>query len=330
MKKQNKINFLFRKHLPQYNSIEELFVSIIDEISRFNSTSVSSLIKSGGSPLVVIQNLISFRKEKGTVYHITGDIHYMALVAGKQCVLTIHDVGSAIKGNVVKRLYIKLFWFWLPALFVKRITVISEFTKNELSKIIPFAKHKIFVIYNPVSPSFRYSPKEFNEIKPVILLMGTKENKNLERVFRAIEDISCQLLIVGKLTEKQNILLEELGLDYINKTNIKFAEVVQCYEGCDLLCFPSTYEGFGMPVIEAQAAGRPVLTSNLCSLPEVAGEAALMVDPYSIQDIKNGVLKIINDPNLRNELIIKGLENAKRFKVEKIANVYLTLYKEIE
>jgi glycosyltransferase involved in cell wall biosynthesis len=65
-------------------------------------------------------------------------------------------------------------------------------------------------------------------------------------------------------------------------------------------------------------------------LPEVAGEGALMVDPFSIENIKSGILKIINDPNLRNALIIKGLENAKRFKVEKIANVYLTLYKEIE
>lgn len=329
MKKRSKINFLFRRHLPQYNSIEELFVSIINEVSNVNTTTVSMLTKSGGSPLVVLQNLISFRKEKSTVYHITGDIHYMALVTGQRSVLTIHDVGSGIKGSIIKRLYIKLFWFWLPALFVKRITVISEFTKNELSKIVPFARHKIVVVYNPVSPLFRYSAKEFNEMKPVILLMGTKENKNLERVFRAVKDISCQLLIVGKLTEKQNILLEELGLDYINKTNIKFEEVVQCYQVCDLLCFPSTYEGFGMPVIEAQAAGRPVLTSNLCSLPEVAGKGAVFIDPYDIESIRDGILKIISDFDFRSELILLGIKNVEKFCINDISQQYCNIYKSI-
>lgn len=329
MKKVIKVNFLFRKRLLQYNSIEELFLSIKNEVEKTNTTSLTEVKQSGASPLSLLKNLIPFRKEKNTIYHITGDIHYMALVTGKQTLLTIHDVGSAINGNLFKRLYIKIFWFWLPALFVKRITVISEFTKKELSGIIPFAKRKIVVIYNPVSPLFQYTPQEFNTEKPTVLLMGTKKNKNLERVFYALQDIPCQLLIVGKLTTEQEIVLKDLAFDYVNKVNIGFEEVVQCYEACDLLCFPSIYEGFGMPVIEAQAVGRPVLTSNVCSLPEVAGEGAVMVNPFEVQSIRDSVLKIINDSDLRADLIKKGLDNTERFKIEQIAKVYLDLYAKI-
>lgn len=321
-----KVSLIFRKKRVEYNSIEELFISIKNELGKTNSTSLDEVKKSGGSPITIFQNLLSFQKEKSTLYHITGDVHYMALTTGKRTVLTIHDVGSAVTGNMIRKLYIKLFWFWLPALFVKRITVISEFTKKELSLIIPFAKKKIVVVYNPVSPLFKYIPKEFNSIKPIILLMGTKKNKNLERVFSALQGIECQLLIVGKLTVEHNKLLEKLHIDYINKVNLKFEEIIQCYKSCDLLCYPSTYEGFGMPVIEAQAIGRPVLTSNLCSLPEVAGDGAFIVDPYNVESIRSGVLKIISDSDVRTDLINKGLKNIQRFKIEQITKEYLNLY----
>ena len=101
----------------------------------------------------------------------------------------------------------KLFWFWLPALFVKRITVISNFTKLELEKVVPFAKHKIRVVPNPVNDCYEFSDYNFNTAKPRILLLGTKQNKNLERVIKALDDISCEIVLVGQLTDDQNKFL---------------------------------------------------------------------------------------------------------------------------
>ena len=87
------------------------------------------------------------------------------------------------------------------------------------------------------------------------------------------------------------------------------------------------YEGFGLPILEAQATGRPVITSNEASMPEVAGDAAILVNPYEVVEIKEAVEKIISDKKLREDLIKKGIENIKRFTPEKIAENYASLYR---
>jgi len=114
-----------------------------------------------------------------------------------------------------------------------------------------------------------------------------------------------------------------------NCFNLTYEEIIKCYEDCDILCFASTYEGFGMPIIEAQAVGRPVITSTVASMPEVAGEGAYLVDPYSVTSIKKGIEKVIYDTAYRNELIRTGKENIKRFEVGKIASQYLKIYEEL-
>jgi glycosyltransferase involved in cell wall biosynthesis len=93
--------------------------------------------------------------------------------------------------------------------------------------------------------------------------------------------------------------------------------------------FASTYEGFGLPIIEANAVGRPVVTSHLWSMPEVAGKSALLVDPYDVASIRDGVLSIIEDAHLRSVLIKNGLENIKRFRLSLIAEQYSALYQEV-
>jgi len=91
----------------------------------------------------------------------------------------------------------------------------------------------------------------------------------------------------------------------------------------------STYEGFGLPIVEANAVGRPVITSNVCSMPEVAGDAAFLVDPFDVEDIRRGVLLLINDSHLRRDLVRRGFLNVRRFSIESVATQYRSLYDEL-
>jgi glycosyltransferase involved in cell wall biosynthesis len=102
------------------------------------------------------------------------------------------------------------------------------------------------------------------------------------------------------------------------------------YLNSDILVFASTYEGFGMPIIEAQACGVAVVTSNLSSMPEVGGkESAVYVDPYDVLSIRNGVLKLMQEVSFREQVIARGFENVKRFDPATISNMYLELYRTI-
>lgn len=320
------ISLFFRKKRINANSIEEVF-----GIIRQNLRNVTTyeMPYTGGSPIVVLRNISYASRLRSSVNHITGDVHYIALGLGRHTVLTVHDVGSGLQGGVFKRLYIKLFWFWMPALCVKRITVISEFTKRELSAIVPFAKSKIRVIPNPFNPQIAYEPKSFNKTCPRILHLGTKENKNLARIIPALKDIPCLLVIIGRLTENQSDLLRNNGILYENYYDVSYSEIVSQYKACDLVSFATTYEGFGVPVLEANAAGRPIVAGNVTAVPEVAGESACLVDPYDGESIRRGFLKVIQDDNYRAVLVRNGFENIKRFSPDRIAGLYLDIYKEV-
>ena len=106
-------------------------------------------------------------------------------------------------------------------------------------------------------------------------------------------------------------------------------ELVEQYQRCDLLIFASTYEGFGLPIVEANAVGRPVVTSNLWSMPEVAGNAACLVDPLDVASIRAGICRVIQDSAYRERLVEAGFENVKRFQVEGIAAQYANLYRSV-
>ena len=321
------IHYITRKRLPSYNSIEELFLAISARVKDTYATQWVALRYTGASPIRILKNIWSVKADPANIYHITGDVHYMALAYRKRAILTVHDVDSAFTRSYIKRTYVRLFWFWLPALFVKKITVISEFTKQQLTAIIPSFAHKITVVYNPVNPKIQPHIKDFN-MTPTILLLGTKSNKNLERSLQAIKDIPCKVVIVGELNAAQTRLLASLKISYTHKQHISFEAIVTCYKQADIVCFPSLYEGFGMPIIEAQATGRVVLSSNIGAMKEIAGKGAHLVDPYSVAAIREGILKIMKDPFYRERLIANGFTNAAKYSLDNTVSSYMRLYNE--
>ena len=264
------------------------------------------------------------------INHITGDIHFTNVFLRKhKTVLTIHDVGFMKHSTSVSRFLLWFFWIWLPVNRSQVVVAVSHATKNEILKYIKCDPAKIKVIYDPISEDLTFKPKEFNQRNPVILQLGCASNKNLERTIKALKDISCHFDIVGKLGQEEINLLEAYKMSYKVSYNLSNEEIKKKYEDCDILTLVSTYEGFGMPIIEANRVGRPVITSNILSMPEVAGEAACLVNPFDIKNIKNGFLRIINDAEYRAKLIKNGRENQKRFQVTEIARQYSEIYRSL-
>jgi len=322
------VNYIFRKNGINY-SIEGVFENIIKYLPNTIKVKKTFVPYNRVNIKSIFCNLKYVFLCKNKLNHITGDIHYVSIVTSGKTVLTIHDIHSTLRGNKLKQLFLKILWFQIPAIFVDRITVISEFTKFELSKVIPFARHKITVIHNPYNDSIVYQKKEFNKLQPIILHIGTTENKNVIRLCEAINDIDCYLIIVGKLNKNQLKSLKLNKIMYENVFDLTNDEIVGLYKKCDIVSFPSLYEGFGMPIIEGNMAGRVVLTSNICSIPEIANDAACIVDPFSVVAIKDGFKKIINDAVYRESLIENGFKNISRFDPEIISNEYVKIYNEL-
>jgi glycosyltransferase involved in cell wall biosynthesis len=161
------------------------------------------------------------------------------------------------------------------------------------------------------------------------LQVGTALNKNIERVIEALEGIPCTLVIIGRLSAPIRDSLATRKIAFENYHSLSHEEVIQEYRKADMLCFVSTYEGFGMPILEAQATGRVVVTSDCYSMPEVAGKGALLADPNSVASIREAILTVIQNAPLRNELIAEGLQNSRRFRGEEIALQFEKLYESV-
>ncbi|MEM7102360.1 MAG: glycosyltransferase family 1 protein [Bacteroidota bacterium] len=325
-----RIVLYFRKPYPYNFSIENVFRDVINGFNGNIEPKIftSSLHSKGLMPR--LKNAFEAKAAQGDINHITGDIHYIApFLEKKKTILTIHDCNFMNRSSALKRFMLKTFWLDIPVKASEVVTVISEATKAEVLRYIDCPEEKIRIIPDAISTDFQFDEKPFNEKEPVLLQIGTKSNKNIPRLAEAISGIKCRLEIVGPLSDELRMTLEKFRIKYNNSINLSQKEIVEKYRQCDLLTFVSTSEGFGMPIIEAQATGRPVITSNCSSMPEVAGNSASLVDPFSVEDIRIGILKIIEDRSYREELIEKGRKNAMRFDPQVIADMYADLYREI-
>jgi len=275
-------------------------------------------------------NIFEAAFRQGDVNHITGDVHFLSyLLRRNKTLLTVLDCVFLYNTTGIKRYLLRLFWYVIPAKRVALISVISQSTKEELLKCIKYDPNKIRVIPVCISPAFSPFKKKFNVAKPTILHIGTSRNKNLLRLIEALRGIPCKLEIVGKLSEEHTTSLAHNNIQYNSSFNLPEAEMVAKYHNCDLVAFVSAYEGFGMPILEANSVGRPVITSDILSMPEVAGDAACIVDPYNLTKIREGIMRIINDEAYRETLIQNGFKNALRFSPNVIADQYVQLYREI-
>jgi glycosyltransferase involved in cell wall biosynthesis len=271
-----------------------------------------------------------FFSNKADIYHITGVLHYLFFILPKnRTILTIHDCVKVHQHEGFKKRFVIWFWFKLPLAYFKYITVVSKQTKKEIIELTNCNPDQIQVIYNPLDPEITFNHKKFNQDRPNILHIGTNKNKNLDTLIKALEGISCQLIIVGKLEKSIQNLLSTCNIQHKQHQNCSDEQIRQLYREADMVSFVTTYEGFGMPIIEAQATGRVVLTSDIEPHREVGYDGALYVNPLNISDISFGIKELINNAEKREILIEKGKINSQRFLYTLIADDYLKLYKRV-
>ncbi len=280
-----------------------------------------------------IKNILNAGKYSRAINHITGDVNFLALgLRGKKTILTIHDLGhyeTLKKRSFLQHYIYKLFWFKYPLRHITIVTVISQFTKRKLIEYFHFPEDRIRVIYDPVKPVFTFRKKERISDVPRILQIGSGAHKNLDNLVEAIEGMNVHLDIVAWLDEKIVKKLNDRGVSYTIYNGLSDDELHRRYIESDLVFFASFYEGFGMPIIEAQAVGRPVITSNMDAMKEVAVDSAYLVDPGKVSEIREAIVRILDDRALYDELVLRGRHNVVRFGCEKISKEYLDVYKEL-
>ena len=267
-------------------------------------------------------------------------------------VVTIHDCihlmfPQYLPGRVA-HLYARIA-FWLATNRAARILTVSEASKRDILKFFPVPSNKVDVIYNAIDDRFSQAPddiqmhrvRERYQLHDRFLLYSgnVKPHKNLERLIDAFHRLrqsgfnDIKLLITGseisrhaelrRAVHRFNLHRHVRFLGYLSEETL-----ASLYRLADAFVFPSLYEGFGLPPLEAMASGTPVLTSNVSSLPEVVADSALLIDPYQPASIAEGLARILSDDVLRARLIKDGRARASSFSWEASVRRILTIYRE--
>lgn len=309
-------------------SIERLFRQIVRELGDRDFDIEFQNVPYANGLTAILKNLLFFRPRAADVYHITGDIHYMALrLPGERTLLTIHDLVALHRRSGPRRQLIKKLFFDWPLRKVRYVSTVSQASAEEIAELSGIRPR---VIEPPLFDGFHPEPERpFDQQSPIILHIGSAENKNLAALIEAVVGFRCRLRIIGRLTNEQAAALDRAGISYGNAFGLDDSQMVEEYRNADILYFCSTYEGFGLPIIEAQAMRKPVVTSDLEPMRSVAGGGAALADPFDPQSIRAALERITTNADYRAGLVRKGQWNIARFDSGRSAAAYASIYREI-
>ncbi|MBU3074644.1 glycosyltransferase family 4 protein [Clostridium estertheticum] len=291
-------------------------------------------------------------KENIDIYHMPQNgIGFSQAISCKK-VVTIHDLIPYVMPETVGRGYLLKFLKEMPIIVGNSdgIITVSEFSKRDILKYFPIDESKIFV--TPLAADAKYAPldrlhcknflkKAYNLNNPFLLYLGGfSERKNVASAITAFSKVykdlseNYDLVIVGdyrdsgqklmKLTNELNMLSHVIFAGFVPEEHLPLF-----YNSCDALIYPSFYEGFGLPPLEAMNCGTPVIASNLTSIPEVVGDTGILINPYDIESIALAIGNLLSSENLRSELSAKALLRAKQFSWQNTASLTLKVYESV-
>ncbi len=263
------------------------------------------------------------------ILHITGDIHFAAIGRRRPVVLTIHDLGMLDEGPGWKRRLKSWFWLTWPLQSCDRIIAVSDTTKADILRRTDFPADRIDVIPSVISPSYHLRTAPPNHAVPRLLHIGLADNKNLAGHAAALQGLSVHLRIIGEPSPTQLDLLRQHDIDFSWAARLSEAELQQEYAEADALLFCSTLEGYGMPIIEAQTIGVPVITSDRSPMRETAGGGALLANPDDPSDIRRAVVELLDNATQRESHVQLGLANAQRCSASASAEAHAKLYERL-
>lgn len=309
---KSNIAFVFRSPAKGGFSIERVFNGHIIQRENWGDRVVI-----GKGALAALGSI--WRLWKYDLVHVTGDIHWVVtLMPLKRSVLTIHDLGRYEELKGLRRLCYYIWWILLPVLFANRITVVSEYTRGRLTLVCPWARKKINVVHNSVSPDY-VPTRRYANGTPTVLQLGTAPHKNAELTVKSLRGSGVKLVLLGKKRKSLLEELEESSVAHEWHSAVTAKEVIELYRQSDVVVFVSRHEGFGMPIIEAQSIGRPVITSRCASLPEIGGDSVIYVDVNDDNQLRIEIETLLTSGDTWNTQVQKGFKNAARFDAKGLA-----------
>ena len=336
------------KYLPKQNDFEFVLFGDKSKLKKYPFTSNYSIVDYNAS-IYSISELLGHPKMKDMslldIPHFNIPIKYF-----NNCVVTVHDLTPYVMREyfpqISKRVYLQVIFRLLKR--VKKIITVSEYTKQDLLKEFRYNPEKIKVIYNGLNSEIFYphSKEEVNEFKKkyslpeeFFLVVGIgKKHKNFGFIIRIMNklwqnnEFQTPLVIAGtggKLPEFLNEVASQAGPRLILVPPLEYEELPLLYQSSKALIFPSLYEGFGFPLIEAQAVGCPVISSNTTVMPEILQNSALLFDPRKQESFLLALNLFLSPNTPQKSLIEAGFQNAKRFRWENSVQEILNVYKSI-
>ena len=295
---------------------------------------------------------VVFGKENIQLYHIPQN--GVGMPKHKTCpnVITLHDIIPIKMPETVSDRYLKIFHEELPKSLqlCDGIITVSNYSKKDIAEAFNFPLDKIYVtylasedIYSPINraESKKYIQSKYKISSDIILYVGGfSPRKNIIGLIEAFS------LLPSKLIEKNTLVIAgkkgqsyELYKARVEKLHLEshvffpgfvtMEDMPHLYRAAELLVYPSFYEGFGLPPIEAMASGTPVIAATSTSIPEICGDACLLVNPYEVMEINEAMLAVLEDATLKNNLVVKGLKKAESFRWADTATATIKAYESI-
>jgi glycosyltransferase involved in cell wall biosynthesis len=302
------IHFVCPRDVIQRDIFERLEVEVIGSHTGFlwSQIDLPMYLKKHNNPLLVNFDSVS------------------APVCYKNKIVTLHDITCRRYPQSYSR-KLRLLHYLLDSIVLRnslKIITVSNFSKKEIISYFKNLRKDPYVIYSAADSKFQMNKKQDNISEPYLLAVASQAyHKNITRLIIAFNNL-CQsgktnlsLIIVGGSDNS----FQKQAYDIFSNVSIRFTgrvtdeELIKLYQGATAFIFPSLYEGFGSPLLEAQACGCPVIASHAASIPEVLGDSAVFFDPNDVTDMQEAICKVIENPFLRESLIEKGFANASRF-----------------